>query len=250
MTAMVATVGIFVAKYGKSPEQNWRRYWCVLVLFAVLIGLGIIFHYIPSDADDCRVGHSADVQIYAAQALWAGVMVLAAWLAAIMAAMVAAHTAKLPTWPDRLVLALVLAGMTVRLALSAGDYSHIQSEYGTLPPGISVATLLGIWHVFATMIAAMLGGDRGRPHEAGTGRRAAPPRYWPDYVVLDLVYATVRRGRPLRPGTWLDVRASICLRGRSRMYGLDRASPVHVRQNRPCCLREPCHAMRRGGGGS
>ncbi len=157
MTAMVATVGIFVAKYGKSPEQNWRRCWCVLVLFAVLIGLGAIFDYIPSDADDCRVGHSANVQPCAAQALWAGVMVLAALLAAIMAAAVAEHVIKLPTWPDRLVLALVLAGMTVRLALSAGDYSHIQSEYGTLPPGISVATLLGIWHVFATMIAAMLG---------------------------------------------------------------------------------------------
>ena len=145
MVAMVGTVGIFIVKYGKSREQNWRWRWCVLVLFVILIGLGVVFYYSPLDADDCRIEHGVDIQLYVAQTLWAGVTVLAAILGAIFAA----HVPKLPLW--------LLLLLTVTLAYLAGQYSAIQDEHGTLQPSGFVLVLLGIWYVYMTLDVAMLG---------------------------------------------------------------------------------------------
>ena len=144
MVVMVSTVGVFVAKYGKNRNQNWRRRR-VFALSAVLIGLGIAAYWFPSDADICRVGYSVDVQLCVAQTLWAGVTILAA----IFAAMLVAYTPTASLW-----LGLVL---TVALALLAGNYSNIQDEYMTLQPDIFVTALLVIWRMWVILAPAMLG---------------------------------------------------------------------------------------------
>ncbi len=166
--ATAVAAGVFGVEYGKNRGQSLKWGW---VLSIVLIAVGIFAHVV-SDVASQNVGNSGDIHLYATQAVWAGVT--------IAVAMLAAHMPELPkkcrwSWLA-VVLALALAALTVPyyaissewMCLTSADRcpdppgpiksAYDQLDYEPLRPWAFVTILLAIWNVIMGTVVAMLEG--------------------------------------------------------------------------------------------